>query len=1107
MAILQTKLSRFADGLMESSWLAACILAPVFFNIYSSRIFEPEKIALLRSLALLIFAAWIIKWLEDGGPRWINLQLQDGWLRTIFRLPLVLPALSYALVVLASSIFSVTPAVSLWGSYPRLQGAYTTFAYLVIFSAMLVHLRSRKQVERLVLVIVLSSLPVSLYGVLQRYGLDPIPWGGDVTQRIAANLGNSIFVAAYLIMVFPLTLMRMIEAFEDLLQADGFPLPEFLRATGYVFIAALQLVAIYFSGSRGPWLGLGISLVVLWLGLSLIWRKRWLTWTGVCLVVLVAGFLLVLNIPGGPLDNLRNRPEFGRLGQLLDSESRTGRVRTLIWQGSAELAMPHEPLSYPDGREDPWNALRPLIGYGPESMYVAYNRFYPPELALVEKRTASPDRAHNETWDSLVMNGVAGLITYLFLFGSLVYFGLKWLGLVQNRRQKVLFLIFIFLGGLISTLIFVSWRGIAYLGVALPFGMLVGAMGYFLLSSLLGWFEPVTTRQGRLRAYLLLGLLSAVIAHFMEINFGIAIAVTRTYFWVYAALLFLVGYWLPRSDEYPQAELEPISQGLWRAQGEPCESSAATAPEKKVSRSAVKGKTSSQKPRPSGLRKKRHAPQKTKKMLDLSEFQRKILWMGLVLAILIAALGYDYLMNNQQALSVGTVIWESMVRIKGNTQSSVGILSLVLTTLFLGAVLFVSEFQHGTLPAPARGLWLKQFLGVLFTTILVAGLFWLVQAGKLVSLAENSASTVDDVLEQVKTSENLPAGFYVYLLVIISLLAGLFAGKEKGSTKFSSFGRGIPSAGIFLLALLLAFYTNLRPIQADIAFKTAELFAKPGSWSVAIKVYSRAKELAPNEDYYYLFLGRAYLEEAKLMEDPGERDALMNQAALDLNKAQEINPLNTDHSANLARLYNLWATYSSDRAAANERALLSDKYFSTALTLSPNNSRLWNEWASLKMNLLDQPDEALHFLQRSLELDSTYDYTYALLGDYYSRLVDYTPDDPQAKLEALERAADFYRQALKLGYSTSESMPFNYALALASIEMQMGRLEQAEQSLSLALNLAPEGSEWRVYELMSRLYYQKGDTDRAIQLANNALSLAPLDAQERIREFLSDIGG
>jgi len=221
-------------------------------------------------------------------------------------------------------------------------------------------------------------------------------------------MGNAIFVAAYLIMVFPLAVMRTADSFDALLKDRGRTAPHFLRATGYVFIVALQLIALYFSFSRGPWLGWGASLVLLWLGLSLIWRKRWMTITGLALTLIAGIFLVTLNIPNGPLESLRARPEFGRLGQLLSAESRTGRVRTLIWQGASELVSPHEPLEFPDGSKDTFNFLRPLIGYGPESMYVAYNRFYPPDLTQVEKRNASPDRSHNETWDSLVITGILG---------------------------------------------------------------------------------------------------------------------------------------------------------------------------------------------------------------------------------------------------------------------------------------------------------------------------------------------------------------------------------------------------------------------------------------------------------------------------------------------------------------------------------------------------------------------------------------------------------------------------------------------------------------------------------------------------------------------------
>ena len=64
---MPNKLSRYADGVMEAAWLAAVILLPVYFNLYSSRIFEPDKISLLRSLALIILTAWIVKAIAEGA--------------------------------------------------------------------------------------------------------------------------------------------------------------------------------------------------------------------------------------------------------------------------------------------------------------------------------------------------------------------------------------------------------------------------------------------------------------------------------------------------------------------------------------------------------------------------------------------------------------------------------------------------------------------------------------------------------------------------------------------------------------------------------------------------------------------------------------------------------------------------------------------------------------------------------------------------------------------------------------------------------------------------------------------------------------------------------
>ncbi len=61
---MQTRLSVFCNKIIEAGWLAAAIVTPLFFSWYSNRVFEANKVALLRSITLVMLAAWLIKVLE-----------------------------------------------------------------------------------------------------------------------------------------------------------------------------------------------------------------------------------------------------------------------------------------------------------------------------------------------------------------------------------------------------------------------------------------------------------------------------------------------------------------------------------------------------------------------------------------------------------------------------------------------------------------------------------------------------------------------------------------------------------------------------------------------------------------------------------------------------------------------------------------------------------------------------------------------------------------------------------------------------------------------------------------------------------------------------------
>ncbi len=1074
---MPTKLSRYCTGIMEIAWLAAIINVPVFFNVYSSRIFEPDKLTLLRSFALVIALCWIVKIIDEKGIRWENIPIKGSKIMTVLKTPIVFSVIGMVIVYLVSTLFSITPRTSWAGSYQRLQGTYTTFSYIIIFFAIIVNLRKREQVERIISAVIISSLPVSLYGVLQRYKIDPVPWAGEVAIRIAANMGNSIFVAAYLIMVFPLTLVRITDAFTSILNDRGKLIANFLRATAYVFIAALQVIALLFSGSRGPLMGWLIGTFFLFVVMSLLWRQRWLTFSGIGLALLIGIFLLVINIPNGPFQDFKNIPGIGRLGMLLDPSSTTSRVRIYIWAGAAELVTPHDPLEYPNGEKDQYNFLRPLVGYGPEAMYVAYNPFYQTNLTLVEKRNASPDRSHNETWDAMVITGVLGLIAYLLVFGSVIYYGLKWLGLINSEKQRNLFLAIYIGTGVLSAAVLAVWQGLPFIGVGLPFGMIIGVLIYLFLVAIFGKFNNPKTIDEKLYLLIIAGLLASIVAHFAEINFGIAIAVTRTYFWVYSGLLFVLGYILKTQNiAKVSAETEKVDE--------------AEISENPKTTSAAQRK----KRRPSQIR-----DQKTDQFF--SKYIEELM-AGLVLAIILIALGYDFLSGSQGGTNAFTIIWNSMVKLKGSsTNISYGVLTMVLTSWVIGAVAFASEI---IIMKPEKSL--GKTLGIIGGfSFLLSSIFWIWHSLAIVNIINKSATNISEVIRQIQKYEGLITRYYIFIFAVVLIGAYLIYREKSG--KFS------PSSTPALIAvpfgLILGIYfigvTNLKVVQADIDFKLADPFTKGNSWPVAIEIYDRALSLAPNEDFYYLFLGRAYLEYGKTITDEAEQEKLITQAQRDLERAQQINPLNTDHTANLARLYSMWSTMTQDSQLKIERAQKSDYYFSRAIKLSPNNSRLWGEWALLALNSLNQPDKALERLNHSLELDPTYDWTNALLGEYYMQLSQ--KETVTTTKQAQINQALFYYDQAKL-HASDQSSKINYSLGKAQLYINSKQYNNAIITIEEVIQLDPtSGDMWRYEESLAQLYYQVGNQLSAITYAQRALTDAPEEQKATIQSFINQLQG
>jgi O-antigen ligase len=156
------------------------------FSTGTRSVFEVNKLFFLKLGISLIGIMFFYDYLI-GERRWFCRLSKHKWFNGAL--------LATSLSALASTIFSVHPQISIYGSYDRWEGLLTTAIYL--FLAFCVgNFTEKRTLIAIVWALIVAIGLSSLYGIVQALGIDIVQWSMDPSMRVFGSINNPVHYCA-----------------------------------------------------------------------------------------------------------------------------------------------------------------------------------------------------------------------------------------------------------------------------------------------------------------------------------------------------------------------------------------------------------------------------------------------------------------------------------------------------------------------------------------------------------------------------------------------------------------------------------------------------------------------------------------------------------------------------------------------------------------------------------------------------------------------------------------------------------------------------------------------------------------------------------------------
>lgn len=363
---------------------ALMFITPLLLVPTTSEAFEFPKLVLVYGITILAISVWIGQSIASK--------------RIIFkRTPLDIPLALYLVTLTISTILSIDPISSVFGTYGRFNGGLLSQISYALLYWIFVSLVAENEIKKSLSLLLSSAVIVSAIAIIEHFGfsltcfvmtsgegsfihyltsVDTSCWTQDFQTRVFSTIGQPNWLAAWLVALSPfvwhLTIRR--------------------KSNAMFIISLLFATAIIFTKSRSGYLGLVAALVSY---AYLTFRSKISVKIGLAvtaMILFVGGFLIVPRV-------LTEEPSPNETIVITDS----GTIRTTVWKSALAI----------------WNDYK-LFGSGPETFYLMFPRYKLQEFNETSEWDFVFNKSHNQYLDILANTGTATFIAYLLIVGVIV---------------------------------------------------------------------------------------------------------------------------------------------------------------------------------------------------------------------------------------------------------------------------------------------------------------------------------------------------------------------------------------------------------------------------------------------------------------------------------------------------------------------------------------------------------------------------------------------------------------------------------------------------------------------------------------------------------------